>query len=203
MLAAQYPYRDRGLGRTGMAAPLTTRRFTVDEYHRMAEAGILTEDDQVELLDGQIVPMSPIGSHHAGCVNRLTALFTHAAGNAVTVSVQNPVVLGRHHEPQPDLAVLRYRADGYGARLPEAADVLLVIEVTDTTTDRDRERKIPVYARTGIPEAWLVDLTADRIEVHREPTGGDYTQVTTVGRGAALTALALPGIRVSVDEILG
>jgi Uma2 family endonuclease len=94
-----------------MATPLTTRRFTV-EYHRMAEAGILTDDDRIELLDGQIVPMTPIGRRHAGCVNRLTALFARFAGDAATVSVQNPLVLGEHQEPQPDLALLPYRADG-------------------------------------------------------------------------------------------
>lgn len=203
MAAEQFPHRDRGIGRTGMAAPLTTRRFTVDEYHRMAEAGILTEDDRVELLDGQIVPMTPIGRRHAGCVNRLTALFSRLAGDAATVSVQNPLVLGEHHEPQPDLALLRYRADGYGARLPGAADVLLVVEVADTTIERDRERKIPLYAQAGIPEAWLVDLAADRIDVHRKPTGASYTEVTRVRRSTTLTALALPGVRLSADQILG
>jgi Uma2 family endonuclease len=185
-----------------MAAPLSTRRFTVDEYHRMAEAGVLTEDDRVELLDGQIVPMTPIGHRHAGCVNRLNALLASRAGAAATVSVQNPVVLGEHQEPQPDVALLRYRADGYGTRLPAVADVLLVIEVADTTIERDW-KKIPVYARGGVPEVWLVDLATDQIHLHRKPAGGAYADVTTARRGASLNPVALPNVGLSAEEILG
>ncbi len=186
-----------------MSAPLRTHKFTVDEYHRMAEAGIFHEDDRVELLDGQIVEMTPIGVPHAGCVNRLTELFSPLAGTIATLSVQNPVILAEHWEPQPDFTVLRYRTDGYGARPPQVADVLLVIEVADTSVQSDRRVKIPLYAQAGIPEAWLVNLPADRIEVYRNPAGGKYAEVTTAARDHTLTPLEIPSTTLSVDRILG
>ena len=186
-----------------MGMPLVRRSFTVGEYHRMAEVGILGEDDRVELIDGQVVAMTPIGPDHGSCVNRLTALFAPLAGRQATVSVQNPVVLGEHQEPQPDLTVLRYRADGYRERHPEASDVLLVIEVGDTSFEADRRTKIPLYSRTGIPEAWLVNLPADTIECYREPTSEGYADIRTVQRGETLTPVRLPGITLRVDAILG
>jgi Uma2 family endonuclease len=186
-----------------MGMPLVRRNFTVDEYHRMAQAGILGEDDRVELIDGQVVAMTPIGPDHGSCVNRLTALFAPLAGRQATVSVQNPVVLGEHEEPQPDVTLLRYRADGYRARHPEASDVLLVIEVGDTSVDADRRTKIPLYARAGIPEAWLVNLPADAVECYREPTGEGYADLRTAQRGETLTPLQVPGIALRVDDILG
>lgn len=186
-----------------MAMPLAAHRFTVDEYHRMGEAGVFDEDDRVELIDGQVVEMTPIGPAHGGCVNRLTRLFAPLAGREATLSVQNPLVLAEHQEPQPDVVVLRHRADGYGAQHPGAADVLLLIEVGDTSVGSDRHAKIPIYARAGIPEAWLVDLPADRIEVYRHPAGGRYADVTTLARGASLAPLAFPNLRLGTDEILG
>src|SRR5437660_12898945 len=143
-----------------MGMPLVRRSFTVGDYPRTPEAGTLGEDDRVELIDGQVVAMTPTGPDHGRCVNRLTALFAPLAGRQATVSVQNPVVLGEHQEPQPDLTVLRYRADGYRERHPEASDVLLVIEVGDTSFEADRRTKIPLYSRTGILEACLVNLPA-------------------------------------------
>jgi Uma2 family endonuclease len=187
-----------------MSAPLRTHRFTVDEYHRLGEAGIFHEDDRVELIDGQIVQMSPIGIAHAACVKRLNTLFSPlAAKQVVTPGIQDPLVLAEHDEPQPDVTVLRYRADGYSTRHPGPADTLLVIEVADTSVQYDRSTKIPQYARAAIPEAWLVNLPADGIEVYRTPRDGRYTEVTTVSRGDTLTPLALPGVELSVDEILG
>ena len=186
-----------------MPAPLKTHDFTVDEYHLMGDAGIFHEDDRVELIDGQVVEMTPIGVPHAGCVNRLNQLFTPVAGTIATLSVQNPVILDEHEEPQPDFTVLRYRADGYGARHPRAADVLLVIEVADTSVKSDRNVKIPLYARAAIPEAWLVNLPADRIEVYRNPVCGRYAEVTSISRGETLTPLEVPSVTLSVDRILG
>ena len=187
-----------------MAMPLTAHRFTVDEYHRMGEAGVFHEDDRVELIDGQVVHMTPIGRHHAACVNRLTAAFgaAMAAGQA-SVGVQNPVVLERHAEPQPDLAVLRYRRDGYQAAHPGPADVLLLIEVADSSLDYDRGTKVPLYAGTGISEVWVVDLTGDAVDVFREPRDGRYTAMRTAHRGETLTPLALPQLGLRVDDILG
>ena len=186
-----------------MAMPLQLHRFTVDEYQRMAEAGILTEDDKVELLDGQIVAMTPIGPPHAGCVTRLTRLLVRALGDMATVRVQSPVVLATHWAPEPDVAVLAFRADGYGTRHPSPGDVLLLIEVADSSTHVDRRVKLPAYAAAGIPEVWLADLPADRVEVHRDPTRKGYTSVRVAERGETVTPLALEGVSLRVDEILG
>jgi Uma2 family endonuclease len=186
-----------------MGMSLTHRSFTVDEYHRMAEAGILGEDDRVELIGGQVVAMTPIGAAHASCVNRLIALFAPLARGAATLSVQNPMVLAEYDEPQPDFTVLHYRADGYRDRHPQATDVLLVIEVADTSIEWDRQTKIPLYGRVGIPEAWLVNLPADCIECYRKPEGAGYADVRTAKRGETLTPVRLPSITLSVDDILG
>jgi len=185
-----------------MAMPLTYHRFTVDEYHRMGEAGIFHEDDRVELIDGQVVEMTPIGGRHAGCVIRLTDLFAPVAATA-SLSVQNPLVLAEHEEPLPDVVVLRHRVDGYRSRLPRAEDALLVIEVSDTSLESDRRTKMPRYAQARIPEAWLVNLPADRIEVHADPTPAGYSTVRPAERGETLTPLALPGVAIPVDDILG
>lgn len=186
-----------------MATQLGTRRFTVDEYHRMAEAGILGEDDRVELLDGRIVEMSPIGSRHAGCVNRLAGLLYRRLGHPVVVAVQNPVILDSWWEPQPDVAVLRPRPDAYGAAHPRPDDVLLLVEVGDSTVAHDREEKIPAYATAGVAEVWLVDLEADLIEVYRSPTPAGYQHVVTVRRGGTVAGLRVPTGEIEVDEILG
>jgi Uma2 family endonuclease len=181
---------------------LTAHRFTVAEYHRMGEAGVFHEDDRVELIDGQVVEMTPIGPGHGSCVNRLTELFAPLVGRA-TLSVQNPLGLGEHQEPQPDFAVLRYRPDGYRAQHPQSADVLLVIEVGDRSANSDRNTKIPLYALAGIPEAWLVNLPGDGIETYRRPVGGRYADVETVRRGGTLAPLAFPSLQSSADRILG
>jgi len=186
-----------------MAVQLLKRLFTVEEYHRMAEAGILGEDDRVELLDGEIVAMSPIGSRHAGLVNRLTRLFSQRAGDQVIVSVQNPIRLGEHSEPQPDLALLRPRADFYAEAHPGSEDVLLVVEVAETSAAYDREVKVPLYARYGIPEVWVVDPAGDSVEVYRHPSPQGYQDVQTLRRGESVAPLLLPEICLAVDVILG
>lgn len=186
-----------------MGMPLTHRRFTVDEYHRMAGAGVFHEDDRVELLEGEIVEMTPVGGRHVACVIRLTDLLSSLAGAVATISVQNPLVLADRSEPQPDIAVLRRRADPSGAWLPHHHDALLVIEVADTSLERDRDVKVPLYARAGIPEVWLVDLLADRIEVFRHPRGDTYTDHRTLDRHSTVTALRLPNIAIAASEILG
>jgi hypothetical protein len=175
--------------------------FTVDAYQRLAELGVLREDERVELIAGQVVAMTPIGDRHASCVRRLNRLFAlHALELAVT-DVQNPVVLGRHDAPQPDVVLLRPRPDGY-PRHPRSADILLVIEVADTTLAHDRDVKIPLYARAGIPEAWLVDLTAERIAVHREPHADRYAHVRSASPGDVLTPVHLPDVTLAVTDIL-
>lgn len=186
-----------------MPVPLTTYRFTVDEYHCMGEAGVFHEDDRVELINGQVVEMTPIGPRHARCVDDLNRLFTRLAGDTAIVRVQNPVVLGKHHEPQPDLALLRRRPDRYGQAHPRPADVLVVVEVAETSLAYDRDIKIPLYARAGIPEVWLVDLQSDTIHVYRAPRRDGYAEPRSVARGETLTALHLPEVAVRVADVLG
>jgi len=184
--------------------PLALRGpFTVDDYHRMVDVGLLDEDSRVELLDGLIVLMNPIGTPHQGCVNRLADLFFRAAAGRVTVSVQGPVRLDRRSEPQPDLAILPYRKDGYAERHPGPGDALLLIEVMDSSGSRDRRLKVPLCARAGIRELWLVDLQEGRIEVCREPGPEGYASIRRVSRGEQLTPHLLEDVTLSADDILG
>jgi len=178
------------------------RRFTSAEYHAMIAAGIFQEDERIELIAGEIVQMSPIGSGHAGCVNRLNRRLTRGLGEQGLVAVQNPIALELSSEPQPDLAVLRPRADDYGQSHPEAKDILLVIEVAETSLGYDREVKIPLYARAGIPEAWLVRLTDRCIEVYRDPAATGYQSMQTFRTGT-LSPLAFPDLALTVETILG
>ena len=179
------------------------RRFTVAEYHRMAEAGILHEDDRVELLDGQIVEMTPIGNRHVACVNRVTDLVSRLAGNLAMVSVQNPLVLPDRSEPQPDIVVLKRGSHFAGAWLPSHEDTWLVVEVADTSLEHDRDVKIPLYAAAGISESWLVNLRADAIAVYREPGPDGYRSIRVLRRGDNIMPLRLPGVTFKVDDILG
>lgn len=182
--------------------PLTRRRFTVEEYHRMAEAGVLTEDDRVELLDGEVVEMVPIGPRHASHVNRLTRLFSTRVGEDAIVSVQNPVILGPHWEPEPDVALLRPRPDFYAESHPRPEDVLLVVEVMESSAERDRTVKVPAYAAAGVPEVWLVDLAAERIEACRGPGENGYREVRTLERRDRISPVRLPDVEVIVRDVL-
>ena len=176
------------------------RRFTVTDYERMAATGILTEDDRVELIAGEIVEMSPIGVRHMQCVNRLTRMLSDALPATVQVSVQNPIRLLDDSEPQPDIAVLY---DHDYAAIPAAGDTLLVIEVADSSRDFDRGMKIPLYGAAGIPEAWLIDLVSERIERYTEPTNGHYRFAAFAARGESLASTAFPALTLAVDTILG
>ena len=168
----------------------------------MAEAGILSEDDRVELIEGDLVEMNPIGIRHAACVRRLTRLLGQRLGDELLLDVQNPVRLNGDLEPQADLAVLR--AADYREALPGPGDVLLVIEVADTSLAYDREVKLPLYARSGIPEAWLVDLQGGMVEVHSGATLESYRATEKARRrGETLSSRTVPGLVVRVDEILG
>lgn len=180
---------------------VTRRRFTVHDYHRMAETGILHEDDRVELIEGEIVEMAAIGTRHFVCVNTLNRLLMRTVGDEVVVSVQNPVRLSEHSEPQPDLAVIRGR--DYRESLPTPEDVLLLIEVSDTTLVYDRSTKLSLYAQAGIPEVWIVDLTGETIELHTGPSEISYRHTERASRGETLTSAALPNVAISVDTALG
>jgi len=179
------------------------RKLSVAEYHRMGEAGILTEDDRVELIEGELIAMSPIGSDHSGTVNSLTRLLVLAVGDRGVVAVQNPVRLDDYSEPQPDFAVLKPRADDYRRATPVPADVLLIVEVADSSLAYDRTVKRALYASHGIPEFWIVNLGAGAVEVHRQPRGAQYESVSRVGRGGMLEPALLPGIAIPVAALLG
>ena len=179
---------------------LTRWRFTVHDYHRMGEAGILHEDDRVELIDGELVEMTAIGTRHFSCVNRLNRLLVMNVGDEAIVSVQNPVRLNEYNEPQPDLAVIRPR--DYRESLPEPDDVLLLIEVSDTTLAYDRGVKLPLYVRAGIREVWIVDLPGETIERYTAPSANGYRRVEQMRRGQTLESTSLPGLAPSVDEVL-
>ncbi|MCC8998082.1 MAG: Uma2 family endonuclease [Candidatus Contendobacter sp.] len=171
--------------------------ITVEEYHQMGEAGIFGEDDRLELLEGELFDMAPIGSMHVSTLNRFVHLLYPARDQAI-VSVQNPVALS-DSEPQPDIALLKL--GNYWDRLPTAEDVLLLIEVADSTAQHDREKKIPLYARCGIVETWLVDVKAKRVEIYREPSPEGYRALLIRGERDCVAPLALPGITIALAEL--
>lgn len=185
-----------------MGTVRTTYRFTVDEFHRMAAAGVFTEDDRVELLEGEVTVMTPIGHRHAAAVNFLNDRLGEALRGRALVQVQNPVRLGPHNEPQPDLALLRRAADYYRTAPPTAADVFCVIEVADTTVEYDRA-KLPLYAEAGVPETWIVDLQTERLEVYREPRGARYERAVVLRRGETVSPERFPDVALVVAEVFG
>ncbi len=189
---------DLGLLSRYPAAP--RRLLTVDEYHRMGEVGILTDDDRVELIEGELVAMAPIGSEHIAATNALTRLLVLAVGDRGIVSVGNPVRLTRHSEPQPDFSVLKPR-DDYRKTMPRPEDTMLAVEVANTSLDFDRKVKLALYARGGIPEVWVVNLTAEEVEVYRSPVADSYTSVTLAGPSDSLTIEAIPGVLIPVGGI--
>jgi Uma2 family endonuclease len=187
-----------------MAVAVKHHRFTVDQYHRMIEAGILTKDDRVELIEGEIVEVAPIGTRHASTVDRITRLLVTRLGDRAIVRVQGPILLPIEvSEPQPDVAVLRPRADFYRAAHPQPDDVLLVIEVADTTVEPDRRWKLPLYARAGLREAWLADVNAERLELYDEPGPAGYRRPRVLARGEAIAARAFPDLTLDVADLLG
>lgn len=181
--------------------PPTRFKLTVEQYHRMGEFGILRPDDRVELIDGELVRMAPIGSMHSGLVSRLTRLLVERVGRKGVVSPQNPVILSEVTEPQPDLTVLRWRADDYTADTPQAGDTLLVIEVSDSSLRFDRQVKLGFYAQAGVPEVWILDLRARRLLVHRGPVGKGYRVAEVLTAGQQACCAGLPGLCVGLDEL--
>jgi Uma2 family endonuclease len=182
---------------------LKRRLFDVVEYHRMGEIGILHEDDPFELIEGEIVEMHAIGCPHVGAVMALTRLFVLAASNRAMVSVQNPLRLDFRNEPEPEVVLLPMRADGYRAEPPPmGADALLVIEVADSSLRYDTEVKLPLYARHGVAEVWIVDLAAGEIALCRTPAEGAYTNISRARRGETIAPLALPEARIAVADVV-
>lgn len=184
------------------AQPIRTLRITTEGYHRLVDIGVLGEDDRTELLNGEVVYKSPISSRHAGCVNRLLRVLSRQLPELL-ISAQNPVRLGSHSEPEPDLAVLRSSPDDYRSAHPTPPDVLLLIEVADSSFAVDRTIKAPLYAAAGIPELWIVDLAGEAVEVYQDPDPAGYRRYRRHLRGETVASGTLPALSLTVDEILG
>lgn len=183
-------------------ATYRTLRFTTESYHQLVDSGILGEDDRTELLDGEVFFKTPIDSRHAGCVNRLVRLISRLLEDLLVAS-QNPVRLSDRSEPEPDVAVLRYREDDYSSAHPTPSDVLLLIEVANTSLALDRDLKAPLYAAAGIPELWIVDLTGEAVELYQDPDPAGYRRYRRHVRGETVLSGTLAALSMTVDEILG
>ncbi|HYR84141.1 MAG TPA: Uma2 family endonuclease [Terriglobia bacterium] len=186
-----------------MRSDVTKKLFTVDEYYRMAAAGILTEDDRVELIEGEILEMSPIGHRHMVCVDRATDLLTSSLRGKALISVQNPLRLNKYNEPQPDIVVLKRRADYYASKLHTPEDTLLVLELSDTTLRYDTKVKLPIYAESGISEVWIENLQEDLLLVCRDPAEKNYNIQLTLRRGEFIAPLAFPDVAFKIENLLG
>lgn len=168
----------------------------------MANVGILSATERVELIDGQILAMSPIGSRHAACVKRINHAFAQALGRQAIVSVPDPVRLDRHTEPEPDIALLRYREDFYRTSHPTAKDILLIVEVADSSAAVDRSLKKHTYARHGIPEFWIIALEEACLEIYHEPTATGYNRQQRLASGDTLYLQAFPDLRFAVADLM-
>jgi Uma2 family endonuclease len=184
-------------------ASLPHRKFTVEEYHHFIETGFFAPEERLELWEGEFVEMSPIGKRHAGIVAGLSAWLNHLFFLKLVVWAQNPIVLSDLSEPQPDIAVLKQRDDFYRTISATAKDVLLIMEVADSPVKYDRDIKFPKYAANGIPEAWLIDLENDRIEIHTQPTKNGYRLLKILHRGDIAESTVFEEIMIAVDDILG
>ena len=175
--------------------------ITVPEYFRMGETGVLDPEARIELIEGELFDMPPIGPAHSSLVNRFIRLFSRAVGDAAIVSAQNPVVLGGFSAPQPDLALLRWREDFYGKAHPGAEDILVLVEVADTTLAHDRDRKLPLYAGFAVLEVWLVDVAGRNLDVYRHPEDGAYTTRFRVHDLSHVGVAALPGVELDLRSL--
>ena len=189
----------------GMSTETINKKlFTVDEFHRMLEIGILPEEDRrFELIRGEIIEMPSHGTRHAGRVNRLTRLFTSRLGESVIVSIQNPMFINEFSEPKPDVALLKPMEVFFGAWNPEPQVVLLLVEISQTTLNYDKKIKLPLYAEAGILEYWILDIHKDVLVVLTEPVDGEYRHQEVLQRGQTVCPRALPDITFSTGEILG
>lgn len=178
------------------------RRFNVAEYYKMAEAGVFAPGERVELIDGDVVPMSPMGRRHSSKIGRLNGAFYPLYGRAL-VWIQQPLNISDRTEPEPDLMLLRPRDDFYEAHHPMPPDVLLLVEVMDSSSPYDRGFKLGLYARSGVPEVWLVDIPGRQVETYRRPVGGLYTEIAIRSPGESVAPEAFPEFVVAIDAILG
>jgi Uma2 family endonuclease len=183
--------------------PLKRHRMTAEAYQQMGAAGVLPPDLRVELIDGEIIEMAPIGSRHWAMVNRLGELLRQAVDQRAIVSSQSSFRLDDYSEPQPDIALFKRRDDFYASALPTPVDTLLVVEVADSSARYDRQVKLPLYARRGVPEVWIVDLDVNLLRVHREPKGDDYLQASATATPGVTAISTLPGVTIDLAGLLG
>ncbi|GCA87773.1 Uma2 family endonuclease [Microcystis aeruginosa] len=186
-----------------MSVSLITRKFTVEEYEKMATQGIIKPDEKVELIRGEIIKMSPMGTRHAACIARLTQLFYRKFGDLILLGVQNPIRLNNNSQPEPDLSLLIPRSDFYVAAYPGPQDIYLIIEVSDSTLDYDRYTKIPLYAEANIQEVWIINLKEECLEVYRHPLQGSYQAMQKYYRGESIFIEFFSEIELTLIEILG
>ena len=184
-----------------MSVTVVRRRFTVDEYLKMVETGILNEDDRVELLDGDIVTMTPPGPDHNAPTGILNRLLVLGVGSRAVVLPGPTLRLSKRSAPEPDFALLRPDSRNYRDRYAEPGDVLLLVEISDSSLRRDRELKLPLYAEAGIPEYWIVDVQGEVVEIYTDPSGSGYASVQRRRRGESLSPVAFPDLRIPIDEI--
>ena len=176
-------------------------RITVHDYHRLAEIGVLAPDARVELIEGEIIDMAPIGKDHQSIVDQLTRLLVRAAGDDAIVRTQGSIRLSQWSEPEPDVVLLKPRADFYRGEFALGTDTLLVIEVSDTTLRYDRDRKVPLYARHGVPEVWVVDINGNALLVYGDLRDGNYERHTALDRPATVPVTQMPGVTLDVAAL--
>ena len=187
-----------------MNAVIPARKlFSVREYEELIATGFFTGKKRVELIEGELIEKMTQGDPHIGCINRLNRIFMRSLGDDFIVSVQNAIVVNPYSAPEPDVAILRFREDFYASGKAKPEDVLLVIEVSDSTVHFDRQTKMPLYARAGIEEAWLVNLPRKALEVYRSPANGKYQIVQKPGKNESISPLNFPELQVSVSNIIG
>jgi Uma2 family endonuclease len=186
-----------------MRIEATKKLFTVDDYYKMADAGILSEHDRMELIEGEIIVISPMGPHHAAIVARVNHLLLALFREKAHLRPQLPLRLNDFNEPQPDIVLLKPRRDFYSSKHPGPADVFLVMEISDSSLKYDRDVKLPVYAAARVPEVWIADLPNDTLLVYRDPSGKGYKTFLSFGRGDELSCLKFPDVKLAVNDILG
>ncbi len=186
-----------------MTVQIKRHLISVERYDQMIAAGIIEEDERLELLGGEIIEMSPIGIPHAACVKRLNRFFNRKLGNQAIIGVQDPIHIDQYSEPQPDIVVLHLRDDFYAGGHPEPEDIILLIEVADTSLAYDREQKLPRYAQAGIAEVWIVNLMEQQVEVYLRPSPQGYQQTAIFNGNQAVTPAAFPQLTLKVSQILG
>ncbi|MBI2760700.1 MAG: Uma2 family endonuclease [Chloroflexi bacterium] len=185
-----------------MVTAPTKRKLSVDDYHRMWESGVFGHEERVELIDGELYAMGAIGPGHGSGTMSLNYLLNRRVGERAYVHVQNPIVLSDYSEPEPDITLLRPRSDFYWGQTPSAEDVLLLIEIADSSLSHDRNVKLPRYASAGVPEVWIVNLVDRCVEVYRGPTGDRYLETLTYVADDVLHPSAFPDVAIAVTEII-